>query len=162
MSDTVKKPEKKELEGWEGSAHFDDKKIGYNQSCDEWEKYHEQEIEKLDKLSCSYMSLKDGVCIKQEAVNKICQENEELQAKLDEAQDSYKRSEERHMLCVKEKRKLQAKLDALPTEIGEDIKKEFSYNENFENEKYKNATINVMSKQREWIKQAIHKRIKGE
>ena len=151
MSDTVKKPEKKELEGWEGSAHFDDKKIGYNQSCDEWEKYHEQEIEKL-RLKCHNCKELDDKC----------HQVVELQAKLDEAQDSYKRSEERHMLCVKEKRKLQAKLDALPTEIGEDIKKEFSYNENFENEKYKNATINVMSKQREWIKQAIHKRIKGE
>ena len=56
----MNKPEKKEyisLENLEGRHNID----GYNQACDDWEKYHKQEVEKYKKL---YFDLADCIAEK--------------------------------------------------------------------------------------------------
>jgi|GEM_PF-6829259 len=98
----MKKPEKKKW-NTENNIHVE----GYNQAIEEYEKYTKwekeksdcfreardlyfketqdlkQEIGKLKKQCCPYKHMGTGECIKQDAVNNLCEENDILQAKLD-------------------------------------------------------------------------------
>ena len=163
MTQELQKPEKKK----EGMFdHYGQARV-FNEAIDLYEKYHNQEIA---KLQAQLADDKDGCIENCVEVAELRKDNDDLREQLHNKvfQEKLKYSDkDKEILMLQEETArlyaelydLQAKLkrSSVSVEEIEDIMtKEYSRDKHFVNNKdYSNATLNVISSEKKWIAQAI-------